>query len=124
MAEHVKDWNHALEPPFATSGTSAWWLVLTDWLRRFFDCWHRDLSRPFTIEGETYRVCLHCGARRQFIAESWRTVGDFYHNSNYRARELRRRDASRWQPAVQREHTAYRAETAVERPSSELKQTA
>lgn len=56
-------------------------LRLIDWIRRVLVCWHRELSWPFTIEGETYRVCLACGARRRFIAESWQTVGGFYHNS-------------------------------------------
>ena len=29
-----------------------------------FGCWHRNLSRPFTLSGRTYEVCLNCG--RQF----------------------------------------------------------
>ena len=24
-------------------------------------CWHRNLSRPFTLSGWTYEVCLNCG---------------------------------------------------------------
>lgn len=43
-----------------------------------FGCWHRNLSWPFTVDGESYRVCLHCGARREFVPESWRSVGGFY----------------------------------------------
>jgi hypothetical protein len=121
MAEHVKDWTHALEPAFATSGTGDWLFGFKEWLRRIFQCWHRDLSRPFTIEGETYRVCLHCGARRRFIAESWRTVGDFYHNSDHKA--LQRRNP-RWQRATQKEHAAYRPQSPVESSPSGLKQTA
>jgi hypothetical protein len=27
-----------------------------------FGCWHRKLSRPFTLSGRTYEVCLSCGA--------------------------------------------------------------
>lgn len=27
-------------------------------------CWHGNISRPFTISGRTYQVCLDCG--RQF----------------------------------------------------------
>ena len=115
--------NHGLEPAFATSGTSDWLFALTEWLRRVFDCWHRELSRPFTIDGETYRVCIQCGARQRFIAESWRSVGDFYHNSDYRARKVRRRN-SQWRPATQGEHTAYRTQTPIERPSAELKKIA
>jgi hypothetical protein len=26
-----------------------------------FGCWHRTFSRPFTLSGWTYEVCLHCG---------------------------------------------------------------
>ena len=26
-----------------------------------FGCWHRNLSRPFTLSGWTYEVCLNCG---------------------------------------------------------------
>jgi hypothetical protein len=29
-----------------------------EWL---FDRWHRNVSRPFTISGRTYEVCLDCG---------------------------------------------------------------
>ena len=50
----------------------------TQWLLR---CWHRQMSRPFTIDGETYRVCLRCGARRQFRIDSWKTVGTYYRDS-------------------------------------------
>jgi len=46
--------------------------------RRIVGCWHREMSRPFTVGGETYRVCLGCGARRQFISECWETTGRFY----------------------------------------------
>ena len=28
-----------------------------------FGCWHRKLSRPFTLSGWTYQVCLHCGKK-------------------------------------------------------------
>ena len=48
-------------------------------LNRLFGCWHSDMSRPFSTEGQTYRVCLACGARRQFNIKSWKTQGDFYY---------------------------------------------
>jgi hypothetical protein len=48
----------------------------------FFICWHRKMSRPFTRDGETYRVCLRCGIRRQFDLKQWRTKGDYYHPGN------------------------------------------
>ena len=28
-----------------------------------FGCWHRDRSRPFTLSGWTYEVCLDCGRK-------------------------------------------------------------
>ena len=45
----------------------------------FFICWHCKMSRPFTRDGETYRVCLRCGVRRQFDAQEWKTKGHYYH---------------------------------------------
>jgi len=48
-------------------------------LNRIFGCWHSEMSRPFSHEGQAYRVCLACGARRQFNTGSWKTEGDFYY---------------------------------------------
>ena len=31
-----------------------------------FGCRHRNLSRVFTLGGQTYRVCLDCGARFRY----------------------------------------------------------
>jgi hypothetical protein len=28
-----------------------------------FGCWHLNLSRPFTLSGWTYEVCLNCGKK-------------------------------------------------------------
>jgi len=47
-------------------------------LRMLVGCWHRNLSRPFTREGETYRACLNCGARRRFDLIDWRMGGPFF----------------------------------------------
>src|ERR1044072_9946242 len=41
-------------------------------------CWHRKMSRPFTRNGETYRVCVGCGMRRKFDLAEWKTKGDYY----------------------------------------------
>ena len=60
---------HDLAPAFAQAGR-----VVT----RVFGCWHRTLSLPFTRDGETYRTCTACGARRRFDTERWETVGQFY----------------------------------------------
>jgi hypothetical protein len=48
-------------------------------LNRIFGCWHSEMSRPFSSDGQAYRTCLSCGARRQFNTRSWRTEGDFYY---------------------------------------------
>jgi len=37
----------------------------------FFGCHHRELSRAFTNAGETYKVCLKCGAHLPY---SWETM--------------------------------------------------
>lgn len=39
-----------------------------NWL---FGCRHRELSRAFTSDNETYKVCLKCGARLRY---SWQTM--------------------------------------------------
>jgi hypothetical protein len=36
-----------------------------------FGCRHRNLSRAFTSNGETYKVCFKCGAR---LTYSWKTM--------------------------------------------------
>lgn len=41
---------------------------IMNWL---FGCRHRDLSRAFTSDNETYKVCLKCGARLRY---SWQTM--------------------------------------------------
>ena len=32
-------------------------------LEFMFGCWHGNLSRPFTLSGWTYEVCLSCGRK-------------------------------------------------------------
>jgi hypothetical protein len=36
-------------------------------LERLFGCWHRNVSRPFTISGRTYEVCLDCGKQFAYV---------------------------------------------------------
>jgi len=55
-----------------------------------FKCWHRNLSLPFTTDGETYRVCLGCGARRRFMPDRWRSVGAYYREKMPIAQAVRR----------------------------------
>jgi hypothetical protein len=42
-------------------------------------CWHKNLTRPFTNANQSYRACLHCGARRKFDADKFKTFGAFYY---------------------------------------------
>jgi hypothetical protein len=37
------------------------------------------MSRPFTLRAESYRVCLECGAHRQFNVQSWEMAGPYYY---------------------------------------------
>jgi hypothetical protein len=38
-----------------------------------FGCYHSKLSRVFTIEGRTYRVCCGCGAQFDYSLECMTT---------------------------------------------------
>lgn len=44
-----------------------------------FGCWHKQLSRPFTIGKDSYCACLNCGARKQFNADTLQTFGTFHY---------------------------------------------
>ena len=46
---------------------------------RLFGCWHREMSRPFSSQGQTYRTCLNCGASRKFHLGRWEMQGDFFY---------------------------------------------
>lgn len=54
---------------------------LSNWLTRVFGCWHSEMSRPFTRDGESYRACLDCGAHRQFDSAKWEMVGAYYYDA-------------------------------------------
>jgi len=47
-------------------------------LLRLIGCHHRQLSRPFTREGHTFRSCASCGMRREFDLTTWRSKGRYY----------------------------------------------
>ena len=53
--------------------------IIMNWL---FGCRHRQLSRAFTSNGETYKVCLKCGAR---LSYSWKTMSLVRKDSKVRA---------------------------------------
>ena len=46
---------------------------------KLFGCEHKNISRPFTTGGTSYRTCLSCGARKQFNSETLETFGSFYY---------------------------------------------
>ena len=43
-----------------------------------FGCPHKEMSRPFSRQGESYRVCINCGAHRRFDAQNWNMSGPYY----------------------------------------------
>lgn len=45
----------------------------------FSRCWHRKMSRPFTRDGRTFRVCLRCGIHQDFDLENWKSTGSYYY---------------------------------------------
>ena len=47
-------------------------------VQRLLGCWQHDLSRPFTHQGRTYRVCMNCGLSRDFNVQTWETHGASY----------------------------------------------
>jgi hypothetical protein len=55
------------------------WSKIGAVLTRIFGCWHTEMSRPLSIQGQTYRTCLDCGAQRQFNTRNWEMQGDFYY---------------------------------------------
>jgi hypothetical protein len=67
----------------AQTRSSAWHLLLRlvapfRFVSKLWSCWHRRMSRPFTRDGRTYRVCLRCGVQRHFDLEQWKTKGSYY----------------------------------------------
>ena len=50
------------------------------WFNRLIGCWHSEMSRPFSHQGQGYRVCVNCGAQRKFSLKSWEMQGEFYYS--------------------------------------------
>ena len=48
-------------------------------LGKLFGCWHKQISRPFTIGRDSYCACLNCGARKQFDTETLQAFGAFHY---------------------------------------------
>jgi len=51
-----------------------------DFMARIFGCWHLEMSRPFSHQGQAYRVCVDCGAQRKFNLGNWEMQGEFYYH--------------------------------------------
>jgi hypothetical protein len=66
-ARHINPW-HII----------SWLLGPFRFISKLWTCWHRHMSRPFTRNGETYRVCLRCGVLRHFDLEAWKMKGAYY----------------------------------------------
>jgi hypothetical protein len=47
-------------------------------VEKLLGCWQHDLSRPFTHQGRTYRVCVKCGLSKDFNLTSWKTQAVTY----------------------------------------------
>src|SRR5258707_13573788 len=50
--------------PSVVMGTNIWKALIdaaVRFLGVFLGCWHFNTSRPFTISGYTYELCLDCG---------------------------------------------------------------
>jgi hypothetical protein len=71
------DWAQAVSAPLT-------------WLTRIFGCWHQEISRPFTVRAESYRVCLECGAHRRFDPHAWEMTGPYFYEAEAQVSELYR----------------------------------
>jgi hypothetical protein len=67
-----------------------------------FGCHHSKLSRVFTIEGHTYKVCCDCGARFRYSLETMSIVRPAYRLFP----SLRRLKARRRRKSFLRRHEA------------------
>ena len=54
---------------------------LGSWFIGIFGCTHKQMSRPFSRQGENYRVCIGCGAHRRFDPQTWDSRGPFYYKA-------------------------------------------
>jgi len=54
--------------------TSCLRAVLSFFTEILFGCSHSKLSRPFTLNDETYKVCLDCGKQIYYSAQDMRPL--------------------------------------------------
>jgi hypothetical protein len=66
----------------APEGTPLWDTVthpLANALELAFGCHHSKLSRVFTIEGHSYKVCCDCGAKFDYSLRTMSTIPHHRH---------------------------------------------
>jgi hypothetical protein len=68
-------------------------LAVSQWVGKVFGCAHKDMSRPFSRHGDTYRVCIACGAHRGFDEKTWKSRGPYYYKPA-RTEDLREADCT------------------------------
>jgi hypothetical protein len=66
-------------PNFGQTSESSLTAKIGDWMARVFGCWHLEMSRPFSHQGQAYRVCVSCGAQRRFNLGNWEMQGTYYY---------------------------------------------
>ena len=71
---------HSVGPISEVSAGSSLAGMVRRWLSKMIGCGHKGLSRPFGCQGQSYRVCLACGAQRRFNTGVWEMQGDFYYS--------------------------------------------
>ena len=63
-----------------SAGRLVWLAIFGDIIqsivRGAFGCWHRHISRPFTLVGRTYEVCLDCGKELPYSLEQMSRVNE------------------------------------------------
>lgn len=64
--------------------------TMLDALTRVFGCWHKEMSRPFTLDAKSYRACLECGAHRRFNSQTWEMTGPYFYETPASLAELYR----------------------------------
>lgn len=45
-------------------------------------CWHRKMSWPLSVHGNSYRVCLGCGIKRLFDEPTFTSYGPYSYDLN------------------------------------------
>ena len=92
---------------FAVQGSvGSVFVAIVTRMNRLFGCWHSEMSRPFSSQGQTYRTCLSCGAQRQFNLKRWEMQGEFYyrlptsrtfaHSAAFYRDKLQNREVATW----------------------------